>query len=409
MAVGSAAVLATAMVDFPTGVVLAAALLTSGVLLPLFVARDSSKTGMPTVSTKGELAAATIEALENADELIANDALADRAEHISRISSRLGALEGRRGRTSAIANGVAAAMPAATAAALVLVASRYAAGLSRPVIGVLVLLPFALFELTAPLVAAAESIAPVAACASRLRTLLDTPEPIDEPVEPAPSPAATDINLVGVSLTWPGDDNAILEDVNLAVLDGDHIVVRGVSGSGKSTMAAALVRFLAPSMGTYSLGGVLTGALGGEEVRRLVTWCTQDPWLADTTLRENLRLASPGATDIELWDALDRVRLAEWAAALPEGLGTRLGRNATTASGGQRQRLALARVALAGHRVVVLDEPTAHLDRATAEQVLADLLASLDGKSVVLISHDTSILLDGREFETTGGHLTAIR
>ena len=387
---------------------LAVALLISGVLLPALVARSSHKTGTLVVRTKGELAAATVEALEHADELTANDAFAARAEHLSGISMRLGALEGRRGRTSAVANAIAAALPAATAAALVLAASRSAAGLSDPMIGVLVLLPFALLELFGPLVAAAESLAPVGACASRLRALLDTPEGIDEPTDPASPPSTTDVELADVSLTWPGDDVAVLEGVALQLAAGEHLVLRGVSGSGKSTIAAALVRFLAPSSGTYSLGGIDTGTLGGAQVRRLVTWCTQDPWLADTTLRENLKLAAPDASDTELWDALERVRLAEWGAALPEGLGERLGRNAVAASGGQRQRLALARVALAGHRVVVLDEPTAHLDRETADQVLPDLLASLDGKSIVLISHDSSISLDGREFETTNGRLRAI-
>ncbi|MEO8695377.1 MAG: thiol reductant ABC exporter subunit CydD [Acidimicrobiales bacterium] len=407
IAVGAAAIIGTAFADGWTAVALGAAILVGGVVLPALVARESAKTGMPTIATKGELAAVTLEVLEHADELTANDAFTPRAQRITQISARLGALERRRGRSCDIANGIAAALPAATAAALSFTASRSAAGLSGPVIGVLVLLPFALMELFAPLVTAAQSLAPVGASASRLRSLLETPAPTDEPVESTSwgTDSAADIDLADVALTWPGNDEAVLEAVNLELAEGDRILIRGVSGSGKSTLAAALVRFLAPSSGNYTLGGSDTAALGGAQVRRLVTWCMQDPWLADTTLRENLRLASPEASDDDLWEALRRVRLAEWAAALPGGLDTRLGRNAVTASGGQRQRIALARVALAGHRVVVLDEPTAHLDRATADRVLADLLESLDGKSIVLISHDTSIHFDGPELETAGGHL----
>ncbi len=113
-----------------------------------------------------------------------------------------------------------------------------------------------------------------------------------------------------------------------------------------------------------------------------MTWCQQSPWLASTSLRENLRIAAPDAGDDELWAALDAVHLSDWAVALPGGLSSEVGRDGGAMSGGQRQRLALAQVLLAGHSIVVLDEPTAHLDGPTAERVRADLLAALDGRTV---------------------------
>ena len=129
------------------------------------------------------------------------------------------------------------------------------------------------------------------------------------------------------------------------------------------------------------MGGTDTALLGGEEVRRLVTWCQQDPWFADSTLADNLRIASATATESDLWDALRTVHLDAWAERLPEGLATRLDRDAAAMSGGERQRLALARALVGGHGAIVLDEPTAHLDGTTATAVLTDLLAATRGPS----------------------------
>jgi len=173
--------------------------------------------------------------------------------------------------------------------------------------------------------------------------------------------------------------------------------VRGPSGSGKSTLAAGLVAFLTPTSGDYAIGGVNTLALGGAQVRQSVTWCAQEPWLADTSIRENLRIAAPDATDRDLFAALDTMRLRDWVDEMPHGLDTFLGRGGITASGGQRHRLALARVLLSEQRVVVLDEPTAHLDADTATAVMGDLLDCLVGRSVVVIGH-TDV---GIDFDST--------
>jgi ABC-type transport system involved in cytochrome bd biosynthesis fused ATPase/permease subunit len=113
----------------------------------------------------------------------------------------------------------------------------------------------------------------------------------------------------------------------------------------------------------------------------------QDAHLFDSTIRENLRLARPDAADSELGGILDRVRLGEWVASLPDGLDTLVGEEGTEVSGGQRQRLVLARALLAGASVLVLDEPTAHLDAATASALMDDVLAAAEDRTVLLITH----------------------
>ncbi len=122
-----------------------------------------------------------------------------------------------------------------------------------------------------------------------------------------------------------------------------------------------------------------------------MTWVQQLPWLADTTVRENLRIADPAADDHRLTEALGAVRLDVWLGDLPDGLDTRIGRGGSGMSGGEAQRLALARVLLADHRVVVLDEPTAHLDAGTAEHVLATTLDRFADRTTIVLGHDPAL------------------
>jgi ABC-type transport system involved in cytochrome bd biosynthesis fused ATPase/permease subunit len=189
-----------------------------------------------------------------------------------------------------------------------------------------------------------------------------------------------------VAVGWPGRA-PVAEGIDLGVAEGGRVLVTGPSGSGKSTLAATLVRFVPERAGRVEVGGVAASALRGDDVRRLVTWCPQDPWFADTSLADNLRVARPGASDDELWHALDTVRLGTWARALPDGLATRLSRDAAAMSGGERQRLALARALLGDRRTVVLDEPVSHLDADTADDVLAALLAATADRAVVVLGH----------------------
>ena len=122
-------------------------------------------------------------------------------------------------------------------------------------------------------------------------------------------------------------------------------------------------------------------------MRRAVAVAGQDSYLFSTSIRENVRLARPGATEPEIHDALQRAKIGEWVASLPTGVDTLVGEEGTQLSGGQRQRVALARALLSEAPVLVLDEPTAHLDPETAEALVGDILDAADGRSVLLITH----------------------
>jgi ABC-type multidrug transport system fused ATPase/permease subunit len=190
----------------------------------------------------------------------------------------------------------------------------------------------------------------------------------------------------GLRARWPGGPE-VLSGVDLTLEPGKRVAVVGRSGAGKSTLAAVLVRFLDPCSGRVELNGVDTRDLPTDAVRSVVGLLTDDARLFDTTIAANLRIADPDADDAALMAALGRARLADWVRSLPDGLDTMVGERGSRLSGGQRRRLALARALLADFPILVLDEPTEHLDEETARAVTDDLLTATRGRTTVLITH----------------------
>jgi ATP-binding cassette subfamily C protein CydCD len=176
------------------------------------------------------------------------------------------------------------------------------------------------------------------------------------------------------------------------------LLVRGPSGSGKSTLLALLMAALRPRTGEYRLAQTLTATLSGVDIRRPIAWCPQDAHVFASTIRANLCLGLPsGSTDVDglLWTVLERVGLADLVASLPDGLDTYVGSGAARLSGGERRRLAVARTLLTDRDVILLDEPTAHLDPAAARALLADLRRGLRDRTVVCVTHDPFVEAPG--------------
>jgi ATP-binding cassette subfamily C protein CydCD len=150
---------------------------------------------------------------------------------------------------------------------------------------------------------------------------------------------------------------------------------------------AALVRSLEPRTGTVRLDGIDTREVLGDDLRARVAWCGPATHLFDTSLRQNLLLARPGADEEQIADAVRRAGLADWLAQLPDCLETLVGRHGGAVSGGERQRIGLARALLADRPMLMLDEPTAHLDAGTAGLVCADLLRAVTGRTAIVVTH----------------------
>lgn len=193
----------------------------------------------------------------------------------------------------------------------------------------------------------------------------------------------------GPSGLEPSGENrgsSALTDVSLDIAPGAKVAIIGRSGAGKSTLLQLIQGVLAPSGGSLTLGGV-ESARFGDEISSVISVLNQSPHLFDTTLANNIRLGSPDATEAEIRDAAAMARLEPLVASLPEGLGTRMQEAGQRFSGGERQRVALARILLQKTPVVILDEPTVGLDPKTERELLSTIFASLQDRTLIWVTH----------------------
>lgn len=202
------------------------------------------------------------------------------------------------------------------------------------------------------------------------------------------------VELDAVTFAYP-DGTPVLDGARLTVAPGERVALVGRSGEGKSTIADLLAGTWLPAAGEVRLGGVATSDLPRAEVRRLVATVSQSTYLFTGTLAENLRLAAPDATDDVLWAALEVAHLAGDVRAMPRGLATPVGERGLSLSGGQAQRLAIARAVLRDAPLLVLDEPTAQIDLASEAEVTAALAAASVGRTVLTITHRPSAVRPG--------------
>ena len=226
------------------------------------------------------------------------------------------------------------------------------------------------------------------AASDKIFRLLDAEEPV---AGTKPFPARLDIRAAGLGFAYQGEDGPrpALCDVDLVVPEGSLTAVVGASGCGKSTLAAVLMGRNRGYTGSLSVGGVELSEIDAADLMRHMTYVGHQSYLFRGTVRENLLAAKPGATDDELWEALERTRLAGFLRA-GQGLETRLAEQASNLSGGQRQRLALARALLHDARVYIFDEAASNVDVESEDAIMAaitELARARADRTVLLISH----------------------
>ncbi|NTW55204.1 MAG: thiol reductant ABC exporter subunit CydC [Chlorobaculum sp.] len=260
------------------------------------------------------------------------------------------------------------------------------------------------FEAFLPLTGSVQNIEADVRAGERLFEIIDAKPEVIAPEKPEPFPKSTTIEVRNLSFTYPGSNRPALDGVSFSVPQGSRTAIVGPSGAGKSTISSLMVRFWNPSQGDISIGGQNIDRLDPEELRRNIAVVSQRTYLFGQSIRENLLLAAPDATDKQLRNALSMAgldtlqsRLDDWA-----------GQHGMNLSGGERQRLAIARMILQDAPVILLDEATANLDAVTEEALLDTLERTSVGRTVMAITHrlhhmerydDIVVLYEGKVIE----------
>ena len=264
------------------------------------------------------------------------------------------------------------------------------------------------------------------AAADRILDLLDDDGPTnreqparDDSARPSlPDMAMAPIRFAAVEVRYPGRSLPVLDGVELTVAAGEHLAITGESGSGKSTLLGVILGFVEPDHGSLTVGGIDLRQLSLRHWRRKIAWVPQRPYLVRGTIADNLLLGNPGADARALTEAIELSGLDELVQRLPGGTDTPVGEGGVTLSAGERQRIALGRAVLRDVPVVLLDEPTAHLDAARVESLSLRLEPWLAQRTVVVAAHRLGLvgrvdrvvtLVGGRAVEVEKAELVSTR
>jgi thiol reductant ABC exporter CydD subunit len=242
------------------------------------------------------------------------------------------------------------------------------------------------------------------AAAERIFEVIDQPAAVTVPAQPvpAPDPARWSVAMEGISYAWPGRER-VLESVDLELRPGETVALVGPSGGGKSTLASLFLRLAEPDAGRIACGGVDLAEVDPRDWRHRIAWVPQRPTIFAASLGDNLRLFNPRASDQRLAEAIGVAVLGDLVAGLPDGLETMVGEGGRRLSAGQAQRIALARALLSEAPLLVLDEPTAHLDHQTETELSEAISEAARDRTALIISHreepiaraDRTLVLDG--------------
>ncbi len=389
-----AAALATVLAP-PAGAVLALGLAVGLIVVPLLT-RLGAGDAHDLAAASGRRDQHSIALLAGLGELTAYGALERAVAEVVDDDRRVVAASRRPALTATVGAASGAVVNALTVPAVLGLGARAAIDgrLNPIVIGVLLACALAGFEALAPLPAAFASWTRLRAGLARVAAVLAAPVPVPEPGSPAPAPERAQpigVRAAAARLAPAPGAPVVVDGLDLTLHPGRRVALVGPSGCGKTTVLRAALRLLPTTSGTIAATTpereVPLADLSASAVPPLLAGSLQGDHVFDATLRDNLRVVRPEASDADLDAVAARAGLGEFVAGLPRGWSTPAGADGSRLSGGQRQRLLLARALLADPAVLVLDEPTAHLDAGTEQAVLRDLLAGTHGHTVLLSTH----------------------
>ncbi len=399
----------------PGFIVVAAQLLL--LVVPAIGSRLAARQGTQLRTRIGALSATAMEGRQSARELLLLDLL---EEHRGRLRRETRAIQQTRQRialrTGAEQAGIEAVTAAAVLAVLVVVTARVNTGqLAAEQIPVATVLASAALAPVLAMVAGLQRLGEMAAAAQRVDEVLHAPasrvDGGDEVLVARPEDVGR-VQAVTLDVAYPLSDRAVLSSLDVELQPGEHVALVGASGAGKTTLLHTLVRLFDPAVGELRIDGFDVRRERSDRTRRRITLVAQQPHVFRCSVRDNLLVADPDRSDAEIWQALIAVGLADFVASLPDGLDASLAEHGGTWSGGQRQRLGLARGLLVDAEVLALDEPTANLDAVSEEQLMTTVADLRRDRTTIIASHRTStiarcgrvLLLDGGRIIADGTH-----
>jgi len=389
--------------DVWLGVALLVFMLLTGVALPLASRRLSRQPAAETIAQRAELNATLVDDIQGIADLLAYGQEEVYQARTLRLSQQLHRAQQRLATVRGLGNGLAALCTSLAALTVLFLAIPLVS--TGQIDGVfLALLPLtaiAAFEAVQPLAHAWQTLESSQAAAQRIFELTDAePAVVDPPNQPINQPTnppiyqSTNFSHPGLSIEvrdlrfrYAPDETLVLDGLSFSVPAGGRVAIVGPNGSGKSSLVNLLLRFWDYEGGTIRIGGRDLRELPADDVRSLLGVVPQHTHLFNATIRANLYLANPDASDDELIAACQQAQLHDFIQTLPQGYDTMVGENGLRLSGGERQRLAIARAILKDAPILILDEATSQLDAVTEQRLLQSLAAFMDRRTTLLISH----------------------
>ena len=375
-------------------------LLVVGAVIPFLGSGSTARAARELREARGAIAAHVTDSVQGVREVLAFGAQERREAEMSAIEERIDSGLGVQGRWIALRRGLNQAAVAAGVVTVAFVAgSEYLAGaLTLPQAGMAIGIAMGSFGPVLAVEEFAADLDQAFASAARVFAITDRAPVVADPADPKPLTPG-DIEVTDVTFAYPLEDTGIqaptvLDGVSIHIPAGKRTAIVGASGSGKSTLAALLTRTWDPASGTVAIGGTNVAEASLTDLRATVAYAPQRPYLFNDTLRANLVLAAPGASDEDLTRALAAVDLTDWLANEKDGLDTVVGDMGERLSGGQRQRLALARALLRDAPIYILDEATSQVDPATEARVRAGIARVAGDATIVEIAHRISAVRD---------------
>ena len=391
----------------------------AGIGIPLLVRSLTRGLGLQQLELRAELNARIVDDIWGVQDLLTFGLEHNRRREVSSLNHKLDRVQRRIALITGLQNALGDLMMNLAMLTILVLAIPFVAREEIPgvYLAFLALVILGSFEAVQPLGIAFQFLGRSVAAGRRLFEIVDAKPEVKDPAKPLPPPETYTLNFDRVSFGYDKGGRSVLEDVTFTLKPGSRVAVVGPSGSGKSTLVHLLLRFWDPSAGEVRLGGCDTRKYAQEDLRRAFTVVSQNTHVFNDTLRANLLLAKPEATDEELERVLKQAQLSRLVQRLPKGLNSPLGEQGLSLSGGERQRLAVARTLLKGAPLLILDEPTANLDPITERELLDATYELMRERATLVVTHrlvrmeemDEILVLDSGRIAERGTHEELVR